>query len=66
MTTKNAKTDVPLYNSRIVDNYIKLIKKRYPSVSIVQLLSAAKMTSYEVADEGHWFTQQQINLFHDK
>ena len=66
MTTKNTKTDVPLYNSRIVNNYIKLIKKRYPSVNIVQLLSAAKMTSYEVADEGHWFTQQQINLFHDK
>jgi len=66
MVKNKTKTDVPLYNSRIINNYIKLIKKRYPSVNIVQLLNAAKMTPYEVADEGHWFTQQQINLFHDK
>ncbi|MEN8244904.1 MAG: HD domain-containing phosphohydrolase [Thermodesulfobacteriota bacterium] len=24
------------------------------------------MTLYEVADEGHWFTQKQVNRFHDK
>ena len=66
MAKNKIKTDVPLYNSRIIDNYIKLIKKRYPSVNIAQLLNAAKMTPYEVADEGHWFTQQQINLFHEK
>jgi len=64
--TINNKIDTPLYNSRIVDNYIKLIKKQYPSVDIVRLLEAANMTPYEVADEGHWFTQNQINLFHDK
>jgi HD-GYP domain-containing protein (c-di-GMP phosphodiesterase class II) len=66
MTTKKKKIDVPLYNSRIIDNYIKLIKNRYSSVDIIQLLNAAKMTPYEVADEGHWFTQEQVNLFHDK
>ncbi len=62
----NQKNDIPLYNSRIVDNYIKLIKNQYPSVDIVRLLQAAGMTLYEVADEGHWFTQGQINLFHEK
>ena len=66
MAKNKIKTDVPLYNSRIIDNYIKLIKKSYPSVNIAQLLNAAKMTPYQVADEGHWFTQQQINLFHEK
>jgi HD-GYP domain-containing protein (c-di-GMP phosphodiesterase class II) len=55
-----------LYNSRIVDNYIKLIKKKYGYVDVNSLLSYAKMTPYEVADEGHWFTQKQINLFHEK
>ena len=55
-----------LYNSRIVDNYIKLIKKKYGHVNVNSLLSYAKMTPYEVADEGHWFTQRQINLFHEK
>lgn len=24
------------------------------------------MTLYEAADEGHWFTQRQVNLFHEK
>jgi len=24
------------------------------------------MKSYEIADEGHWFTQKQVNLFHQK
>ena len=57
---------VPLYNSRIFNNYIRLIKKNYSYVNIPELLSSAKMKSYEVADEGHWFTQKQVNLFHDK
>ena len=64
--TSNKQNDIPLYNSRIVDNYIKLIKKKYPSVDIAKLLQAADMTHYEIADEGHWFTQKQINLFHEK
>jgi hypothetical protein len=56
--------DVPLYNSRIIDNYVKLIKKRYRHIDIAELLNYAGMTSYEVADQGHWFTQDQINRFH--
>jgi len=56
----------PLYNSRIFNNYIKLIKKRYSHINIPELLDSANMKSYEVADEGHWFTQEQVNLFHKK
>ncbi|KPK30427.1 MAG: hypothetical protein AMK70_14275, partial [Nitrospira bacterium SG8_35_1] len=55
-----------LYNSRIVDNYIKLIKSRYNFIDINQLLQHAGMESYQVADEGIWFTQTQINKFHSK
>ena len=55
-----------LYNSRIVDNYIKLIKSRYNFIDIDQLLQYAGMETYQVADEGSWFTQDQINLFHEK
>ncbi len=58
--------NVPLYNSRIVDNYVKLIKKRYNHIDINALLKFAGMTSYEVADQGHWFSQYQINRFHEK
>lgn len=60
------KKQIPLYNSRIFINYIKYIKKHYSYVNIGELLESANMKSYEVADEGHWFTQEQVNLFHDK
>ncbi len=54
----------PLYNSRIIDTYIRLIRKKYPAVDVEQLLAQAGMTAVEVADQGHWFTQGQINRFH--
>jgi HD-GYP domain-containing protein (c-di-GMP phosphodiesterase class II) len=55
-----------LYNSRIVDNYIRLIEKKYPEIRVSDLLEYAGMTAYEVADEGHWFTQDHIDRFHKK
>jgi signal transduction histidine kinase len=58
--------DTPLYNSRIFDSYLKLLKERYSYVSISELLSHAGMKESEVADPGHWFSQRQVNLFHDK
>ena len=63
---KKLTPDIPLYNSRILDNYIRLIKKKYQNVSIQELLAYADITSYQIADEGHWFTQEQVNRFHDK
>ena len=56
----------PLYNSRIVSTYLKFLRKHYPSVNVGELLQYAKMRSYEVADQNHWFTQVQINRFHEK
>ena len=58
--------DKPLYNSRITDTYIKLVKNKYSFINISELLSYAKMSPYEVADPGHWFTQEQVNLFHER
>ncbi|HEX7508323.1 MAG TPA: HD domain-containing phosphohydrolase [Polyangia bacterium] len=55
-----------LYNSRIVDNYIRLIARKYPGIRVSNLLEYAGMTGYEVADEGHWFTQDQIDRFYAK
>lgn len=55
-----------LYNSRIIDTYIKLIKSRYSFVDINLLLESADMKAYEVADQSHWFTQQQIDRFYEK
>lgn len=56
----------PLYNSRIIDTYIKLLKSKYPFVNVVELLDLAGMKPYEVADQGHWFTQEQVNTFHER
>lgn len=55
----------PLYNSRLIKTYIKLIKNRYTYVNIPELLSCAKMEPYQVEDEGHWFTQEQVDMFYE-
>lgn len=56
----------PLYNSRIIKFYVNLIKQNYSYINIDELLQYAKMTSYQVDDEGHWFTQAQVDLFYEK
>ena len=56
----------PLYNSRIIDTYIRLIKKKYDTIDVNALLRFSGMQSYQVADQGHWFTQKQINRFHQR
>jgi HD-GYP domain-containing protein (c-di-GMP phosphodiesterase class II) len=58
--------DRPLYNSRLIDTYIKLIKRHYNYVNIYELLNYAQMEPYQVSDQGHWFTQKQIDLFYEK
>jgi HD-GYP domain-containing protein (c-di-GMP phosphodiesterase class II) len=55
-----------LYNSRIIDTYIKLIRRKYNFIDINAILDYAEMKTYEVADQGHWFTQKQVDLFYEK
>ncbi len=64
MPEKLLPPDTPLYNSRIMDTYIKLLKRKYPFVDIDEVLDYAGMKAYEVADQGHWFSQEQIDRFH--
>jgi HD-GYP domain-containing protein (c-di-GMP phosphodiesterase class II) len=66
MGTTNKKDNAPIYSSQIVSTYIKFIKSNYSYIVINDLLSYAKMESYQIDDPGHWFTQQQINRFHEK
>jgi signal transduction histidine kinase len=58
--------DVPLYNSSITNTYVKLIRKRYPQVDLGELLRYAGMELHQVQDEGHWFTQREVNRFQEK
>ncbi len=65
-TTKTPKKlDEPLYNSRLLKNYIDYLREKYPSINISSLLSQARITLYEIEDQGHWFTQVQVNRFHE-
>ncbi len=56
----------PLYNSRIIDTFLKLLRKRYPHVNVAELLAYAGMKAHEVADQGHWFNQEQVDRFHER
>lgn len=56
----------PLYGSRGIDLYMKLIKQKYNYVNIENLLRYAEMEPYQVEDEGHFFSQRQINRFYEK
>ncbi|WP_027369463.1 HD domain-containing phosphohydrolase [Desulfovermiculus halophilus] len=55
-----------LYNSKIIDIYIKYIKKHHPDINLKEMLLGGGMKLHEVNDPGHWFTQQQIDDFYEK
>jgi HD-GYP domain-containing protein (c-di-GMP phosphodiesterase class II) len=57
-------TEPRLYNSRLIDTYVKLIKARYPHTNVDGMLRSIDIQPYEVADQGHWFTQEEINRFY--
>ncbi|OGQ96672.1 MAG: hypothetical protein A2521_07395 [Deltaproteobacteria bacterium RIFOXYD12_FULL_57_12] len=59
-------TEKPLYNSRIPLNYIRLLQHKYRYVDIDDLLNYAGMERHQIEDDCHWFTQTQINRFHER
>ncbi|HBA88430.1 MAG TPA: diguanylate cyclase [Geobacter sp.] len=58
--------DQPLYNSKIISTFLKLLNKKYPQVDQRELLLYADIKPYQVNDEGHWFAQRQVDRFHEK
>ena len=57
---------LPLYNSRIIHAYLALLKDKYPHIDIEKILRHAHMDPCEIADQGHWFSQEQVDLFYEK
>ncbi|MCX5839116.1 MAG: PAS domain S-box protein [Deltaproteobacteria bacterium] len=57
--------DNGLYNSRIIKNYIEYVRVHYPGIDIGTILDYSRLTTYQMEDEGHWFTQEQIDRFHE-
>ncbi|MEN6620942.1 MAG: PAS domain S-box protein, partial [Smithella sp.] len=57
--------DTCLYNSIIIKNYLEYLEKKYPDLEVKPLLDYARIANHEVEDRGHWFTQKQVNRFHE-
>ncbi|MGD2272491.1 MAG: PAS domain S-box protein [Desulfobacterales bacterium] len=57
--------NTPIYSSRVTKSYLEYLKENYPSINIDSILGCAGMTRYEVEDPAHWFTQRQVDSFHN-
>ncbi len=57
--------NTPLYNSTLLTTYMDLVKVNYPLVDVRKLLEYAKIAPYEMEDQGHWLTQNQIDRFYE-
>jgi two-component system, cell cycle sensor histidine kinase and response regulator CckA len=55
----------PLYNSRIIKNYVEYLKNYHPDIDIASLLKHAGIETYHIEDEGHWLSQEQVDRFHE-
>lgn len=60
------KLERPLYNSRIIKNYFEYVKKNYPEVDIERILKGADIATYQLEDQGHWFSQRQVDRFNEQ
>ena len=56
---------IPLYNSRLTKIYIQYLGKYYPNISTAEVLKDSGIANYEVEDPAHWFTQEQVDRFHE-
>ncbi len=56
---------ISLYNSRLIKNYIEYLNDYNPEVDTGFLLNYAGITTYQIEDGGHWFSQKQVDLFHE-
>ena len=66
MTLEPYLPDAPLYNSKIIASFIRYIERYYGHIDLNELMDYAKMAPYQVEDEDHWFSQEQVDLFHEK
>ncbi|MEJ2724808.1 MAG: adenylate/guanylate cyclase domain-containing protein [Deltaproteobacteria bacterium] len=65
-TPGTKRIDEPLYSSRLMRNYAEYVKKFHPDVDMDDILNYAWMTTYELEDQGHWFSQWQVDRFHER
>jgi class 3 adenylate cyclase len=56
----------PLYNSRLIKNNVEYIKKFHPDLDLEDILHYSWIRTYEIEDQGHWFSQWQVDRFHER
>ena len=56
----------PLYNSRIIKAYLEYLNQFFPDLDINSVLEDADITRHGIEDSAHWFTQKQVDRFHDR
>jgi two-component system, NtrC family, C4-dicarboxylate transport sensor histidine kinase DctB len=61
--SKAANSEPLLYNSRILNIYLSYLESKYPEVEQGDILAYADIRPEEIADQGHWFSQLQVNRF---
>jgi signal transduction histidine kinase/CheY-like chemotaxis protein len=59
-------TDRLLYNSKILSAFVKLAQKKYPQADLRAVFRGSGIEPHQVDDEGHWFSQGQVNLFFER
>ena len=57
--------EIPLYNSRIIKLFLNYLRNAYPEIDTDAILAYADITKFEVEDQGHWFTQRQVDRFYE-
>ncbi len=57
--------DTPLYSSRLLKNYVEYLRKFYPQIDPTDVLEYAGIEPHEVEESGQWFSQRQIDRFHE-
>ncbi len=57
--------ETPLYNSRLLKNYVEYLRKFYPHIDPNDVLEYAGIESSEIEEGGQWLTQRQIDRFHE-
>ena len=57
--------ETPLYNVAIIKSFTEYISKYHPQLDMMPILDYAGITTYQLADEGHWLTQTQVDRFYE-
>ena len=57
--------NVPLYNSRILKVFIEYLRNYHSDINPDLILKEAQIEKYMIDDPSHWFSQEQVDRFHD-